>query len=211
MENERTHCETCGASLKKFWHRLSPGLVSSLIKARRHVGQADKNDFHLYDDLTGENTLTTAEQMNWTKLRFHGLVAHAKKDGILIPGHWLITRRGGEFLSGTIAIPKRVQTFRNRVVAKDEERVFIGDVIKNAPHWDAREDYRFDYATEEDLMANIPTAGLRKKLKKGQQPCPICRNALVRHIDTEPGSNGNSLAVKEYFICTKCTYDSRKT
>lgn len=151
MQNQVNKCPHCGASLKMFWHRLNGGMVSALVKFKRAVIEKDRNSLHLYKDLVGENRLTTQEQMNWTKLRFHGLVAKCKEDGARKRGYWLLTKRGNDFLAGKIQIPKKVQTFRNKITAYDDEYVTVGDVIKQAPYWDTAEDYRFNFADVTDV------------------------------------------------------------
>jgi hypothetical protein len=196
------YCEHCGASLKKFWHRLTPGLVRALIKFRRAVHEKNRNSLHLYQDLTGENQLTTAEQMNWTKLRFHGLVAKAKEEK-----HWLITKRGAQFLNGEIEVPKRVQTFRNRVVAHDAEMVFIKNVIGEVPYFESRQDFEFDQADSED-MAEAVIVKSNKKKKKVKHLCPICRTETK--IKTEITSTvGNTASFINWRVCPKCEYQER--
>ena len=175
---------------------MTPGMTQALIKARRHVTQTNSNEFHLYNDLTGENALTTVEQMNWTKLRFHGLVAKVKKNGSWKHGYWLITKRGGEFLNGQLAIPHRVQTFRNKVVAHDSQLVFIKDVIGEKPNFDS--EFDFEYAEEEDLE-KVPVVAASKRKKK--PICPICKDKLVSEIVTEPGQRPDSFAVTKFMVC----------
>ncbi len=82
--------------MKPFWHTLNPGLVSVLIKCIEFVREHDKNEFHLQRDLH----LNVNEFSNFTKLRFHALVAKVDSK----PGYWLITARGGQFLRGKIAV-----------------------------------------------------------------------------------------------------------
>jgi len=143
-------CPHCGANLNKFWHRLNAGMVSALVKFKRGIIEKNRNSIHLYKDLQGENKLTTAEQMNWTKLRFHGLVAKCKEDGERKRGYWLLTHRGNEFLAGRIQIPKKVQTFRNKITAHDEEYVTVTDVIKQQPYWDNVDTY-IEFADVADI------------------------------------------------------------
>lgn len=193
MDNQ-THCETCGASLKKFWHRLSPGLVRSLIKFRQAVHEKNRNSLHLYNDLTGENQLTTAEQMNWTKLRFHALVAKATE-----PNHWLLTHRGAQFLNGEIAIPKRVQTFRNRIVGKDWELVNVKDVIGELPVFDSKADMKFDYASETD-MEKVTTIRKKGKIKN---PCPRCGVNMKIALRTKYKKESTA-KIEKYLKCPKC-------
>lgn len=211
-ENNEERCEHCGANLKKFWHRLTPGMTNALIKARRYVAEnpSSRNEFHIYKHLTRENTLTTVEQMNWTKLRFHGLVAKVRREGKVKTGYWLITRRGADFLNGEIQIPQRVQTFRNRVVARSEEMVTIKDVIGAQPYWDKKEEYLYSHATEED-MENIVTSIKKKKLKKGQEKCPRCGDILSSRLQSKPNEAGTAMTIERWKQCPSCKYETPKT
>lgn len=134
-------CPTCGASLKKYWHRISRGTTIGLIKAYNTVKEKNENKFNLTRDLIGENKLTISEQVNWSILRFHGLVAKVKQNGKPIGGYWLITKRGADYLSGKIQIPRRVETWRNHVVDHDTRLVGIMDVMKEYPVFEQDFDY----------------------------------------------------------------------
>lgn len=129
-------CPNCGASMKSFHHALSSGLVSALIKAIKFVQLTNKNQFHLQGDL---KELTKNEYNNFQKLRFHGLVA--KIDGKA--GFWCITRRGGQFLRGEIALPDSVETFRNKIVSHAESLVHIRDLRDKVPSFE--QDFRYEY------------------------------------------------------------------
>lgn len=125
-------CEHCGASMKEYWHPLSSGYVSALIKFANGVREKRENKIHLLQDLWGPNQLSRHEWNNFTHLRFHGMVAKVKeKDdgGELrhIAGYWLLTRKGGAFLRGEISVPKKVKTFRNEVIDHSAELAHIKD------------------------------------------------------------------------------------
>jgi hypothetical protein len=120
-------CANCGESMKIYWHNLSTGLVSCLIKAIEYVQKNHDNQFNLLTDLS----LTKVQYNNFQKLRFHGLVA--KVDNKL--GYWLITRRGGQFLRGEISVPTSVQTFRNKVTDHSEKKVSINDFKGQFPYF----------------------------------------------------------------------------
>lgn len=76
---------------------------------------------------------------NFTKLRFHALVA--KKDGK--PGFWLITSRGGSFLRGEIAVPLKVKTFRNKVLDHSKELIHINELKGKVPYFEQQ--YAYEY------------------------------------------------------------------
>lgn len=136
MIEKTKRCEHCGASLKIFWRRLTPGLVSALVEAIKYVHGANKNEFHLQKHLP---SLTKTQYNNFQKLRFHALVA--KIDGKA--GYWLITARGGEFLRGERAVPMRVSTFRNKVVGHSEETVHISSLKNRIPEFESQFAYEY--------------------------------------------------------------------
>lgn len=156
MENkqnpENTKCPYCRANMKMFWHTLTPGLVSILIQCVEWVRNNNKNEFHLQNDLR----LTVNQFSNFTKLRFHGLVA--KVDGK--PGYWLITSRGGQFLRGEVAVPMKVLTFRNRVQRRSEELIHIKDLRNKIPYFEtefAWERPRLNQVSEGQAIRPMPT------------------------------------------------------
>jgi len=127
-----TNCSYCGASLKSYWHRLTPGLVSVLIEAIKFVHEHNKNRFHLQRDLN----LTKTQYNNAQKLRYHGLIAHAEKDNPK-SGFWLITARGGQFLRGEIVVPAAVRTFRNEVQEHSQVLVHINEFRDKVPYFES--------------------------------------------------------------------------
>ena len=132
-------CPTCNHESKSYLQRLNKGSVDSLINFRRAVGHHNRNDIHLYRDMDGTDfELTAAQKMNWTKLRFFGLVAKVKENGEHKRGYWLLTARGAAFLRGELAVPKRVKTLNNRKIDESEETVTIKDIMKDKeiPYFD---------------------------------------------------------------------------
>lgn len=128
-ETQTKYCPHCGATMRENWQSLSPGLVTCLVKAIRAVKEKKENRFHWHHDLK----LSNNESHNFQKLRFHGLIAHAEEQNKK-SGYWLITSRGGQFLRGEISVPKRVKTFRNKVVGHDLEVVHISR-FRNETGW----------------------------------------------------------------------------
>lgn len=138
MEHEEKkveRCPHCGANMKAFWHTLNSGLVGILIEAIQFVRANNKNEFHLQKDLH----LTVNQFSNFTKLRFHGLVAKVEGKA----GYWLITKKGGEFLRGELSVPARVKTFRNRVKEHSEDTIHIRDLKYKFPAFES--EYAYEY------------------------------------------------------------------
>lgn len=211
MENQGTHCEHCGASLKQYWHKITPGLVSALMKINQAVNIKKKNDIRI-DRLPKEIALSHVERCNWQKLRLHGLIARVREYGEVKRGRWLITRKGYEFLQGH-QIPERVKSFRNKVIGHSEELTTLSDSLRGTPYFEGINDIKFDYAapTEQGEVDNdTPIVKSKKKrLKKGQKPCPQCGEALRTKVDTAPGNEVNTLRVSRWLECPECGYKSQ--
>jgi hypothetical protein len=144
---ENKYCDYCGARMKMYWHSLTPGLVKTLVKIYKAVAQKGENKIHPHNEMN----LTTTEHMNMTKLRFHAMIAKYKENGEIERGYWLITKRGSDFLKGKINVPHRVQTYRNRVKAHDENYVYVKDVIGTEPFWEKE----FEYDIFEPHQSNL--------------------------------------------------------
>lgn len=128
MPTAENKCPNCGASMKEWEHRLTPGLAAILIKFAQKVKSTGKNDVHVRQDIG----LTASEYNNFQKLRYFGLVAKVRDaEDNHVGGHWLLTRRGGAFLRGAEAVHKSVTTFRNKITKRNEELVFVWDVKKD--------------------------------------------------------------------------------
>ena len=119
-----TRCPHCQANMKKHSHRMTPGLLSILIKAIRFVKKKNTNFFHPDKDLN----LSRIEYSNFQKLRFHGLIA---KSGTV--GYWVITKKGRKFLRGKSKTALSVVTFRNKIDSYSKEKIDIKDMIGMFP------------------------------------------------------------------------------
>lgn len=140
---EIERCENCGASMKAFWQRLTPGLVNMLIKAIIFVHKKGENRFHYVQDLS----LSHTEAANFQKLRFHGLIAHADENQR--SGRWLITKRGGQFLRGEINVPIQVKTFRDRVIDHDIKLIGIKSFRGKVSDFD--QEFAYEYVRPVDV------------------------------------------------------------
>ncbi len=153
MSSQQHLCTACGHQSSIYTQRLTPGCIESLIKLRRAIQHHQRNSIHLYKDMDGTPfELTTSQQMNWTKLRFHGLVAKVKVDGHVQRGYWLLTTRGRQFLDGGVTVPRSVRTLNNRVIDHDELHVGVTDVMESKPHFD---DFAFWHETKEPQALNL--------------------------------------------------------
>ena len=136
--------------MKAFIHTLNSGLVTTLIQCIQFVHEHNRNEFHLQNDLH----LSVNAFSNFTKLRFHALVA--KVDGK--PGYWLITKRGGQFLRGEIAVPLKVKTFRNKVLKHSHELIHINELKGKVPMFE--KEYSYEYQRPTVKVENINSLGI---------------------------------------------------
>jgi len=204
----KEYCECCGASLKKYWHKLTPGLVKGLAKFYAVVVSKGENSVHLLKDMDGSFKLTPHEWNNWTKLRFHGLVARVDKDSH--SGYWLLTRRGADFLKGNIAVPSKVQTFRNKVVAHDIKKVFLKDVVGTNPYFEQYEHYRNQlefmvFPENKKPEANLPI--IPSMRSRGKKISCSCGGRIIRKITPIGESENGNMIVETRLVCNLCRFD----
>lgn len=206
-------CPHCGASMKKFWHAVTPGITYTLIKLNKAVNFYQKNDIDIHH-LPADLAFDHIQKTNWTKLRFNALVAKIRVEGKVKRGRWCITRKGYQYLGGK-AIPKEAQSFRNKVTAHSEEMVTISQVLRSSPYWQSIEDIRFDYAEPTIEMdadidgRTVPTVMARATRKnKGKPLCPRCHNVLAVDITTKPDEQDPNrlIIIAKNRVCRKCGY-----
>jgi len=130
-------CPICKAKVVAYTHRLNKTLVNALIKARakateKRDGEKPAYVIHPREELG----LSKTEYNNWQKLRHWGLIAKYKVKGEWIKGYWVITKLGGDFISGNVKVPGWVKTFRNHKLPKggeSEKLVSVGDILDTEP------------------------------------------------------------------------------
>lgn len=111
--------------VKRYRHSFDDLDLLFLRQIYNEVIRTKKNDIHL-----SQLPPNYAARSRITQLRFHGLVAKVRKEnGSQNPGHWLVTRRGSQFLRDEIVIPKVVETVNNEVMHDhpDGEMIRVSD------------------------------------------------------------------------------------
>jgi len=195
--NNEEKCAYCGASLKKYWHRLTPGLVGTLVKFRSAVVRKNRNSLHVPEEID----LTKSEYNNFQKLRFHALVAKARENGERKTGYWLLTKRGASFLKGEIDVPVAVQTYRNMVVERAEQRVFVKDVIGKTPYFETIDDFEYEIFKPEQV--ELWQKGTEKENKNYKAEGESTDKALNRvERPTDGRQRGKSGGVKGFSTFT---------
>lgn len=125
MTNKQV-CECCGQTVSPRRERVSKGIVKTLYKMAVVINTIGLNKVHPRNDLL----LTKSEYNNFQKLRYHGLIAKYKIAGEIIPGYWLITFKGYNFLNEATATASYVEVLNNRVVGYSDNFVTYSEVAK---------------------------------------------------------------------------------
>lgn len=206
---EPKHCEHCAdgeyiVRVKKYWHRITPGLVGTLVKVYKRVCEKNQNLVHM-----NELELNHSEYGNFQKLRFHALIAKYRKNGEAVHRSWVITTRGAAFLRSNMKIPLKVRTLLNRVVAHSEELVDIAKVMRSDITWEGYEDFKnqlpmVEFSPPEE---NIDETVVAKKIKKkkGKNYCPKCDSQLKLSLESKQNDTG-TVSVEKWWICPHCGY-----
>ena len=110
------YCQCCGAPIIKYWHNLNKGLCAAMI---RIYATARLNPVRISE------LLNHTQVCNFQKLHYWGLVEKGVDSGF-----WRLTSDGEQFVRGKITQPIKAQTFRGKLVAMHEKKVFIDKIIE---------------------------------------------------------------------------------
>lgn len=194
--------------MKRYWHKITPGICTALIKINKAVNLKRVNDIRI-DKLPEDLALTHVERCNWQKLRLHGLVARVKEFGTVKRGRWCITRKGYKFLMGE-SIPQRVLSFRNRVEGHSPELITLSQALRSTPWFESINDIKFEYAEPyqegDTVIDSTPVVYGKGKKKKGVKYCPVDGSELRMSIHSDPGSSPESVVVTKIYNCQVCSY-----
>lgn len=127
VEPLKERCDHCGQRIQMQRKEvLGKGKLRMLKAAASHVMSTMQNDFMVRDISAPEEYKLYS---NFHHLRFHGIVAKVKKDGKVVPRHWLVTRNGWAFLRGEIDLPAYVLVKDNEVKSRADKRVTLKDLL----------------------------------------------------------------------------------
>lgn len=122
MSKKKELCPHCGASMMINKYTLNLTLLRALIKLARNPGKS-----------TRECGFNTSEYSVYTKLKFWEFIVQLE-DGI-----WIVTKRGQEFLTGMLSVPKEVRYFRDEIVDFSSETT---TAIQILPTEESKQKYR---------------------------------------------------------------------
>lgn len=124
------------------WEELTMGLVDILLHVLQVVKETGNNDVS-----RSQLTLTHTQYNNLAKLRYWGLLHHPRRsDGTNKSGHWLITRRAGNFLRGEEFLPTRLLVQDNTVIQESTDIMSFGShMYQGLAYWKTADEYRQEY------------------------------------------------------------------
>jgi hypothetical protein len=115
---EAVYCNECGAKIIRYWHKLNKPLCSAMIKIYCK---------YKLNSVKISSVLAHNQICNFQKLKYWGFVEEINAVGK--GGEWRLTPRAEKFIFGEISVPKRVQTYRSKVVS-NEGFCFIKEIVE---------------------------------------------------------------------------------
>lgn len=117
-EANNGHCDKCHRVLNLYRYnanKVMAGILRTMASATHEGGRAIDVD---------KLGLRHSERTQLTKMRFHGLVAKVKENGVQVPRHWIITNKGWKWLKGE-PIQQKVIVYNNAVLGHKGELITI--------------------------------------------------------------------------------------
>lgn len=149
---EQQVCEYCGATTRKYWYCITPGLIDILLILLDYVHSKNSNNFSAKEV---RDRLKPFQYTQMTKLRYHGLIAKIKNGNEVFTGEWLITGRAAQFLRGDITIPLKVQTHRNKVIGYDDINVSVREIYGSQPYLEGNADFIWPAPARETAQTRL--------------------------------------------------------
>lgn len=160
VEPLKERCDHCGQRIQMQRKEvLGKGKIRMLKAAASHVMATMQNDFMVRDISAPEEYKLYS---NFHHLRFHGIVAKVKKDGKIVPRHWLVTRNGWAFLRGDIDLPAYVLVKDNEVKSRADKRVMLKDLLHGEDYIQTNFEYFDDNGNPIGVRPNYSPAENRQ-------------------------------------------------
>lgn len=199
VDNKVKNCLCCAESMGLVARTLSIQTVDALRKILVKVHTIQVNDV-VPAEFVGELKLNRVQYNNLNVLKKHGLIAKLKAstDKRI---RYCITRKGFDFITGRIEIPRTVWSFRNKTVRKSEEMIKVGDIMAEPPV-DIRDSLFFDPPTENEADKALIFHKVKKKKRK--HPCPNCEDGVIRKEPITRIEGNTAIILGHTEICNRC-------
>jgi len=165
---EHKNCPHCGQSLRRDFYRPAQIFIEILLRMRTW---AHENGTGYIADMGEVRDNSGKVYTQLSKMRYLGLIAKYRENGKQVARHWVVTKRGSDWLKGKVAIPAKVRVFDNKIEWRSPESVTVGQVHGSQPYIETLNDIEFDYAPvgqyepvptvvfEESGQAKMPLGG----------------------------------------------------
>ena len=205
VENQAKKCLCCAESMSLLSRTMSRQMAGTLRKIAIRVQETDKNDV-IPAEFTGDLFLNRTQYANLNVLQKHGLIAHLSiKDGN--KRHYCMTRRGYDFITGKIQIPKTVYSLRNKLVRKSEDMVTITDIL-GEPYTDIRDGLFFN-PPENNEVEQVRVYH-KVKAKRRKNPCPNCPTGELKKRSIVDETFESTVRCHNEYHCTNCNYKAKE-
>lgn len=132
--NDKEHCPNCKGSMVSYWFEFDVPNASMLTHMANRVSENKRKGMTFNEanqiHVQSMNGPTYAMKSRTTQMAKLGLIAKVKRDGKHVGGTWLITARGWDALAGQ-PVPKRVESFQNEIISRDDEMITMKQVFQN--------------------------------------------------------------------------------
>lgn len=140
--HDKTTCANCGASMAQYVFTLDVldalllmGMGKIVRERAKTMPFSEANKVHVQKELNQYYSVasrtTQCSKLGLITKVLHPDGSHNQKAG------WLITRRGFQFLAGK-PVPRRVQTFRNKITERFDETTTFDQVLTDTSSNDER-------------------------------------------------------------------------
>lgn len=146
------HCDKCHRVLNIYRYnanKVMAHILRTMASATHEGGRAIDVD---------KLNLRHSERTQLTKMRFHGLVAKVKENGVQVPRHWIITNKGWKWLKGE-PIQQKVLVYNNTVIGHEGELITIKRAIGESEF--------------EKQPITTPEAGVYGQAREGVRGLPV--------------------------------------
>lgn len=127
-EDNNGKCSCCNQTIKIYKYGVSR--VMGKVLKRMAAYTLDYDERNVDVEKLG---LKHSERTQLTKMRFHGLVAKVKVDGVQKPRHWIVTHKGWNFYKGE-PIPAKAVVFDNTLLGHEGGTITIERAMGEVTH-----------------------------------------------------------------------------
>lgn len=131
-EQNDGRCTHCHQTIKIYRYPISR-TIKLVLKT---IAKATTPDTGRAVDVDRDIAIEHSQRSQLSKMRQHGLIAQPEDNGKKISRHWLITRKGWDFLRGE-PVPAKVVVYNNQVLGHEGGTVTLDRIDREADDFEA--------------------------------------------------------------------------